>query len=87
MYSIFSHTLLGPCLPVDARRPLFEKGRTRDIQMLSGSDRSQGLVLSARFSAVLNLCVRVLYIMPPFCDTDLLFRSMSNLCQNPGLRA
>ena len=43
MYLIFSHTLLGACLPVDARRPLFEKGRMRDIQMLSGSDPSQGL--------------------------------------------
>ena len=45
MYLIFSHTLLGACLPVDARRPLFEKGRMRDIQMLSGSDSSQGLAL------------------------------------------
>ena len=45
MYLIFSQTLLDACLPVDACRPLFEKGRMRDIQMLSGPDPSQGLAL------------------------------------------
>ena len=84
MYLISSHSLLDTCLPVDACRPLFEKGRMQDIQMLSGSDPSQGLALSARFSTVLNLSMRI------FCISCLPFATLiycPDLCQSPGLRA